>query len=89
MMRLSEAIKILQANTMACWWPSSTMGRTETDVAGIAGEVRALRAGIKSRQGIPADALFYVLDPNDPETRLFENLREAVQTLRRSIPRRC
>ena len=83
-MKLPEAIRILRANTMACWWPDGPYpGKRGTDFEGIFGEVRELTRGIKARQDIPPDASFFMLDDNDPETALYNDLVSAVMTVRR------
>lgn len=79
-MRLPEAIKVLKANTMALWWPNEGMART--DLAAIFWEVGLVTGGIKERQGIPADASFFVLDDDDPETALYNELVAAVLVVR-------
>lgn len=84
-MRLPEAIKILQINTMACWWPCAATGKQGTDIGGIIGEVDVLLSGIKGRQGVLSGEMFYYLDEANPETALYDQLVSAVQVLRRSV----
>lgn len=80
-MRLSEAVKVLKENTMACWWPSRAMGRQGTDWYGIKSEVGLLLLGIKRRQGIEDEAKFFILDEDNPETALYDRLVEATFTV--------
>jgi len=77
-MRLPEAIKVLKANTMACWWPNPKMGRNFTDWRAIHGEILGHLAAEKARQGIEPDALFFVLDEGDPGTTYYNELAGAL-----------
>ena len=81
-MKLAEATKILKRETMACLWPNgSHPGQKHTDLAGIAGEVKALLQGIKDRQGM-AGAAFFVLDDDNPESALYDELGSAYMVFR-------
>jgi len=82
-MRLPEAIKVLRANTMACWWPES--GMSGTDLAGVFWEARLLTGEIKRRQDIPPNTPFFVLDDDNPETALYNELVSAVLTVRQCM----
>ena len=83
-MKLREAIKVLRENTMACWWPNGPYpGKRGTDWEGIAGEVRALTRDIKRRQDVQPDAMGFFLDPNNPETELYNQLITAWLTVKR------
>lgn len=85
-MRLPEAIKILQQNTMACWWPNGSWpGQQEIDKEGIIGEARLLLEGIRQRQDIPDNALFFTLDEANPETWLYDKIVESMQVFSNSI----
>jgi hypothetical protein len=80
--KLRDAHKILKGNTMACWWPSKRMGREGTDWTGIIDEVDCLLRDIKRRQDIDEDARFFTLNPGNPESILYDELVQAVQTFR-------
>lgn len=83
-MRLPEAIKVLRANTMACWWPDGPYpGKRGTDIRGIFGECRTILHGIMGRQGIPEDAPFFTFDESNPETALYDEIIDAMLTVRR------
>jgi len=85
-MKLPEAIRTLRENTMACWWPDGPYpGKQGTDFAGIFGEVRTLLHGIMARQDIPEDEAFFVLDEGNPETALYNELVDAVLTVKRCM----
>ena len=77
-MKLTEAIKILKSNTMACWWPSKAMGRNFTDWPRIFDECRHVLKGIMRRQNIPDDCKFFVLDDENPETQLYNEIATAM-----------
>lgn len=84
-MKLPEAIKVLRVNTMACWWPNGPYpGKRGTDFEGILGEVGYLLLGIRRRQNIPDDAMFYTLDPDNSETTLYDQLTSAVIAIKRT-----
>ena len=82
-MKLAEAAKVLQSNTMACWWPSRINGGA-IDVAGILDEARLLLKGIKERQDIPAGESFFVLDEANPESAMYDELASAIAVFRNS-----
>lgn len=85
-MKLRDAITTLKRETMACWWPNGSYpGKQGTDFEGIFGEIRTLQQGIRDRQGIPADAMFYTLDEDSPETALHDELNDAYVTVIRSM----
>ena len=71
-MNMTEATRVLKAETMACWWQSDP-----PNWEGILGEVSVLQEGIQARQGIPKHAPFYVLDDDDPETEMHDRLAVA------------
>ncbi|KKM65238.1 hypothetical protein LCGC14_1493240 [marine sediment metagenome] len=86
MAKLAQAIKILKANTMACWWPNGPYpGKQGTDWQGISGEVSYLLSGIKQRQDIDPTALFFVLDPANSETALYDELLTALHTVNEAM----
>ena len=81
-MKLRDAIATLKQETMACWWPGGSYpGKEGTDWAGILGEARTLQEGIKARQDIPENAMFYVMDDDNPETALYNKLGCAYVTV--------
>lgn len=84
-MKLSEAIKILKANTMACWWPSKITGKNGTDFNGIFGEANKLLKDIMRRQNIPEDTKFFVLDETNTETKLYNEISTAILTVKQAI----
>ena len=84
-MRLRDAIKILQTHTLASHWPDQAMGQKGVDIAGITNEVRELLRDIRQRQDIPRDAMFYVLDSDNPETLLHDQLVQALITVKQAI----
>ena len=82
-MRLAQAIKVLKTNTMACWWPNGPYpGKQGTDWDGIFGEVGCLVGGIMARQGISDKESFFVLDPANPETAMYDELLGAMLAVR-------
>ena len=82
-MKLAKAIHILKANTMACWWPNGPYpGKQGTDWDEIEGEVNHLLLGIMRRQDISDGTPFFILDPANPESRLYDELGSAALTVR-------
>ena len=71
-MKLAEAVKVLKGNTMACWWPSRAF--PGTNMREMLNEAGMALEGIRERQGIPAGESFYVLDDDDPETKLYDEI---------------
>ena len=81
---LQEAVTILQQNTMACWWPSRISGEV-IDKAGIMDEAKLLLKGIMARQDIPWNESFFVLDDSNPESKLYDEIMEAMLVFDKSI----
>jgi hypothetical protein len=84
-MKLSEAINVLKAYTMDCWWPCKALGRNETSWPDIFSEAKLQLRGIMERQGIEPHTSFFVLDPENPETELYNRIATAIVQVRSAI----